>query len=181
MLGFSGDVSDMQHIDRMLQALATEEAYSPTDHSLDAANLHKYLQKVMYQRRTKMDPLWNAILVAGFDETRKPYLATVDLLGTSFTSPSLATGFGAHLAQPLLRRIAPDEESAAKLTQEEAVAKIRECMKVLYYRDARSAERYSIAVVTKDGVDLKEDELAEGQSWAFGTYFTHGSLQNIRN
>ncbi len=43
---------------------------------------------------------------------------------------------------------------------------VKECMKVLYYRDARpQLDRYSIAIVTKDGVD--EDVLLEKQSWAF--------------
>ena len=41
-------------------------------------------------------------------------------------------------------------------------------MKVLFYRDARSLDKYSIAVVTKEGgVNLREDEQLEGQSWAF--------------
>jgi 20S proteasome subunit beta 7 len=44
---------------------------------------------------------------------------------------------------------------------------VKECMKVLFYRDARSMDRYSIAVVTKDGIDLKENEKLENQSWAF--------------
>jgi 20S proteasome subunit beta 7 len=40
-------------------------------------------------------------------------------------------------------------------------------MKVLYYRDARSLDRYSLAVVTKAGVEINEDEQLEQQSWAF--------------
>jgi 20S proteasome subunit beta 7 len=39
-------------------------------------------------------------------------------------------------------------------------------MKVLFYRDARSLDKYSIAVVTKEGIELKEDEKLEKQSWA---------------
>jgi len=62
----------------------------------------------------------------------------------------------------------PDEAAAEKLSKEEAVELVKECMKVLFYRDARSMDRYSIAVVTKEGgVELKEDERLEGQSWGF--------------
>lgn len=71
------------------------------------------------------------------------------------------------MAQPLLRKAVPDEEAAAKLTKEEALEAVKESMKVLFYRDARSLDKYSIAVVTKDGIDLKEDEKLENQSWAF--------------
>ena len=44
---------------------------------------------------------------------------------------------------------------------------VKECMKVLFYRDARSMNEYSIAVVDGEGVQLKEDEKLENQSWAF--------------
>ena len=108
------------------------------------------------------------MLVAGLDDDEKPYLASVDLLGTTFSSPTLATGFGAHLAQPLLRKLMPnDEESVKDVTKEMAVEAVKASLKVLFYRDARSMDKYSIAVVTKDGVELKEDEKLENQSWTF--------------
>lgn len=168
VIGIGGDVSDMQYIDRLLNSLSITESHSSDGHILSAANLHTYLSKVMYKRRTDINPLWNQILVAGLDGDEKPFLASVDLLGTTFSSPTLATGFGAHLAQPLLRQVVGSEEDVPSITREKAVEAIKECMKVLFYRDARSIDRYSIAVVTKaGGVELKEDEQLEGQSWAF--------------
>jgi 20S proteasome subunit beta 7 len=166
VVGFGGDVSDMQYLDRLLNSLDIEEAYGSAGHTLNAHNLHTYLSKVLYKRRSDFNPLWNQLLVAGLDGEKKPFLASADLLGTTFSSPSLATGFGAHLAQPIMRKIAPDEIAASKLTKEQAVESIKECMKVLFYRDARSLDKYSIAIITKDGVELKEDEKLEKQSWA---------------
>ncbi|TPX15631.1 uncharacterized protein E0L32_004329 [Thyridium curvatum] len=175
LVGFGGDVSDMQYLDRHLTELAVDEAYanptsSPDDaaaNTLSAANLHKYLGKLFYSRRSKFDPLWNQVLVAGLDDDGEPFLASADLRGTTFSSPSLATGFGSALAQPIMRRYAATEEDAAQLTREQAVDVIKECMKVLYYRDARSLDTYSIGVVTKEGVEIKTDEKLEQQSWAF--------------
>ncbi|KAF2405379.1 proteasome endopeptidase complex, beta subunit [Trichodelitschia bisporula] len=168
VLGFGGDVSDMQYLDRLLTSLDIRENYhSADDAALSAKNLHTYLSKVMYKRRSDFNPLWNHILVAGLDTEEKPFLASVDLLGTTFSSPSLATGYGAHLAQPIMRKLVPDEEAAARLGKEEAIQAIKDCMKVLFYRDARSMDRYSIAVITKEGVDLNEDVKLENQSWAF--------------
>ncbi|KAI1857837.1 hypothetical protein JX265_008641 [Neoarthrinium moseri] len=168
VVGFGGDVSDMQYLDRHLQELAIDENYtSEKGHTLNARNLHKYLANLLYHRRSKFDPLWNHLLVAGLDEDDKPFLAAADLLGTTFTSPSLATGYGEMLAQPIMRRYAKDEEAAAQLTRDQAVDIVKECMKVLFYRDARSLDTYSIAVVTKQGIDLKEDVKLENQSWAF--------------
>jgi 20S proteasome subunit beta 7 len=157
----------MQYLDRLLQSLSIEEAYSSTGHGLTAENVHTYLSKVLYKRRSDFNPLWNHLLVAGLDSSDAPFLASADLLGTTFSAPCLATGFGAHLAVPLLRKVAKSEEAVKELTEEEAVEAVKECLKVLYYRDARSTDRYSIAVIKKGGVEMKEDEVLEGQSWKF--------------
>lgn len=169
VVGFGGDVSDMQYLDRLLASLDIRENYlSSTDHTLNAKNIHTYLSKVLYKRRSDFNPLWNQLLVAGFDDSGAPFLASADLLGTTFSAPTLATGFGAHLAQPLLRKLVPrDEESVPFVTREQAVEAVKACMKVLFYRDARSMDKYSIAVVTADGVELNENEQLENQSWAF--------------
>lgn len=172
----------MQYLNRHLTDLSLKEAYdssSPDDLRLSAANLHTYLAKLLYRRRSKFDPLWNHLLVAGFDDEGKPFLGAADLLGSTYTSPSLATGIGSMLAQPIMRRHAPDEETAAKLSREEAVNVVKECMKVLFYRDARSLDSYSIAVVTKDGVDLKESEQLEQMSWEFANRIKGYGAQTV--
>ncbi|CAN8098587.1 unnamed protein product [Discula destructiva] len=206
VVGFSGDVSDMQYLDRHLGELEIDEQYegnftaaaaagetkaeedaddnddaitSKNRSGLSAANLHKYLSKMLYARRNKFDPLWNQLLVAGFDDARKPFLAAADLRGTVFTSPSLATGFGSMLAQPIMRKYAATEEQAAQLSKDEAVKVIRECMKVLYYRDARSWDGYSLAVVTEKGVEVSYDEKLEDQSWAFAERIKGYGTQNV--
>jgi len=177
VVGFGGDVSDMQYLDRLLNSLDVEENYavgsSRDEHGelehvlMSAKNLHTYLSKVMYKRRTDFNPLWNALLVAGLDEKNTPFLASADLLGTTFSAPTLATGFGAHLAQPILRKVVPDEEASKKLDRETAVKVVQDCMKVLFYRDARSMNEYSIAVIDEKGVELKQNEKLENQSWDF--------------
>jgi len=80
VVGFGGDVSDMQYLTRVLQDLSIAEDYSSTGHTLNAANLHKYLSKLMYKRRSDFNPLWNQLLVAGLDSSSTPFLASVDLL-----------------------------------------------------------------------------------------------------
>ncbi|KAL8855736.1 MAG: hypothetical protein Q9178_007607 [Gyalolechia marmorata] len=180
VVGFGGDVSDMQYLDRLLLSLETEENYGSSGHDLNARNLHTYLAKVMYKRRSDINPLWNQILVAGLDGEAQPFLSSVDLLGTTFSSPTLATGFGAHLAQPLLRKVVDDDAQVKVVTREQAVNAVKECMKVLFYRDARSLDKYSIAVITKGaGVELKEDEQLENQSWAFAEMIKGYGTQTV--
>ena len=169
----------MQYLDRLLNSLDIDEHYGSSGHKLNAKNLHTYLTKIMYKRRSDVNPLWNQILVAGLDADGIPFLSSVDLLGTTFSSPTLATGFGAHLAQPLLRKLIPDEKDVARVSKEQAVAAVKESIKVLFYRDARSLDRYSIAVVSKDGVELKQDEKLEGQSWAFAENIKGYGTQSV--
>uniref|UniRef100_V5H948 Putative proteasome beta type-4 subunit n=1 Tax=Ixodes ricinus TaxID=34613 RepID=V5H948_IXORI len=47
-------------------------------------------------------PLWNTYLVGGLQDG-VPFLGQVDMLGTAFQSDTLATGYGAYIAQPLMR------------------------------------------------------------------------------
>ena len=67
------------------------------------------------------------------------FLGCVDLRGTMYQSKSVATGYGAYLAQPLLRKHLQDRTE--DLSEAEAVSVLEECMRVLYYRDARSLNR----------------------------------------
>ena len=66
-----------------------------------------------------------------------------------------------------------------ELTKEQAVDCVKECMKVLFYRDARSMPVYSIAVIDGSGVSLKEDEKLENQSWAFAEQIRGYGTQTV--
>src|SRR5690606_34257030 len=91
-----------------------KESYLPEGHSpLLAPHIYTYLSKLLYARRSRINPLWNSLLVAGLNADETPFLASVDLLGTTFSAPCLATGFGAHLAIPILRKVVPDDAAAA--------------------------------------------------------------------
>lgn len=173
VVGISGDISDMQHIHHMLDELEnTEEVYdSDGGHNLRAPNVHEYLSRVMYHRRNKMDPLWNAIVVGGFNDDRTPFLRYVDLLGVTYGSSTLATGFGNHLAIPLLRRLIPSDPDYVNVLEEEARNAVMDCMRVLFYRDARSLDNFSVVTIKNDGqnVDFAFDKKVQitNQSWKF--------------
>lgn len=127
----------------------------------------------MYGRRNKFDPLWNQYILAGFrDGKRYPFctvcwlcrvrcmrvawtgwsflftswhnsfLGQVDLYGTAFQDTTLATGYGAHIARPLMRKAyRPD------LSEEEARKVLEDCMRVMFYRDARTINKIQLAKV----------------------------------
>lgn len=174
MVGISGDVSDMQYLLEILDELTIEHNYDNDEYSdnvdeLQPDYIFTYLANLMYHRRTKMNPLWNALIVSGVNsKTGEPFLQYVNLLGVKYSSPSIATGFGAHLAIPLLRKLADSEEEAQKLTKEQAIQGIKDSMRVLFYRDTRSSKNYSLAVIDKDsGITYDNDVNVEDMSWKF--------------
>ncbi|KAH3679445.1 hypothetical protein WICMUC_000990 [Wickerhamomyces mucosus] len=168
VVGISGDISDLQYVSRLLEDLEIENNYDYDGHSLRAPHIHEYLQKVFYHRRSKMDPLWNSTIVGGLDDSGKPFLKYVDLLGVQYSAPTLATGFGAYLALPILRKVVFEEKDVEKIDEETARNAIKECMKVLFYRDARSLDKYSLITITKkNGVVFEKGLKSEEQSWRF--------------
>jgi len=163
LIGAGGDMSDFQYIQRTLDELIVEEFTAQDGHTLGPAEIHEYLSRVMYHRRSKFNPLWNAILVGGVENGKK-FLSFVDLLGTTYSASTLATGYGAHIAQPLLRKSVEGREET--LTEEEAFQIIENSMRVLFYRDARSINKYQVATITDTGVNISESKSVE-TSWDF--------------
>lgn len=168
VIGIGGDISDLQYITRMLDQLEIDENYDNTGHKLKTPHIFKYLSKVMYNRRSKMDPLWNAILVAGTGEDGEPFLSYVDMLGVTYTSPAMATGFGAYLAVPLLRQAVDSKDAEKDLSEEEARKLIDKCMKVLFYRDARSMDKYTVATIRAGGeITIEDGVKCQDMNWKF--------------
>jgi len=163
VIGAGGDMSDFQELQHMLDSIMIEESTEADGHELSAPELYEYLSQVMYARRSKMNPLWNTILVGGF-KNGKSFLGYVDLLGTTFTSTTMATGYGMHIAQPLLRKAVEGREGS--LTEEEARSIMKTALKVLFYRDARSLNKFQIATATEQGVVISESESLETE-WSF--------------
>lgn len=158
LIGASGEYSDFQAIQEMLEAKSLEmqsglmqerEGDGP---AMTARSMWNYLRVIMYHRRNKMNPLWNSVVVCGKDGTSGEFfLGVVDRLGTTVEDNIMATGFGSYMGIPLLReKWRPDMEEG------EARALLEDCMKVLFYRDCRSCSRIQLAKVSDDGVLISE-------------------------
>jgi 20S proteasome subunit beta 7 len=69
IVGASGDVSDMQYLfETALEELVIAEEYQNDGHHLRAKHVYSYLSRMLYHRRNKFNPLWNVLLVAGWDD-----------------------------------------------------------------------------------------------------------------
>lgn len=150
VLGAGGELSDFQYISKLLQELSDDDFCMDDGHHMKPGEIYSYLSRVIYNRRNKMDPLWNSLVVAGY-YNGKPFLGSIGMIGTHFVDETIATGFGNHLARPLMRdRHRPD------MSEEEAVALMKECLKVCYYRDKNSINKFQLAKVSAEGVVISE-------------------------
>jgi 20S proteasome subunit beta 7 len=167
LIGFAGDMSDMQFIDRNLNAWDIEERETDGKNTVNAKQLQKYADKLFRHHWSKQDPLYNDVVIAGFDENDVPYLGSTDLFVSSFTSPAIGKGgLGEAIGTPLLRRYADSEEEANQLSEEMAVKAVKECMRLLWYRSCRAMETFTLAIVRRDGVQIQEELKVEDQDWS---------------
>ncbi|XP_070622412.1 proteasome subunit beta type-4 [Erythrolamprus reginae] len=151
VLGASGDYADFQYLKQVLEQMVIDEDLLGDGHSYSPKAIHSWLTRIMYNHRSKMNPLWNTVVIGGYSHG-EGFLGYVDMLGVAYEAPSLATGYGSYVAQPLMREAL---EKTPSLSQQAARALIERCMKILYYRDARSFNRYEITTVTEKGVEVE--------------------------
>ena len=158
LIGASGEFSDFQAIQEMLEAKSLEmqsgllQERDSEDAPMTARSMWNYLRVVMYHRRNKMNPLWNSVVVCGKDgASGEFFLGVVDRLGTTVEYNIMATGFGSYMGIPLLR-----EKWRADMDEGEARALLEDCMKVLFYRDCRASSRIQLAKVSNDGVLISD-------------------------
>lgn len=68
----------------------------------------------------------------------------MDKLGTAYSDPVIATGYGAYMATPILRKA---YEENKEMTKDQAIDLLYKVMQVLFYRDARSFPKVSYIIV----------------------------------
>jgi len=171
LLGASGEYSDFQFIKKFLGEYVTEDFCEDDGSSLNAREVHSVLARILYNRRSKMDPLWNQLVVGGFAEG-EGFLGLVDLYGTSYTENIVATGYGAYLAIPILRN-----KWKEGMEEAEAKALLEECMRVCFYRDCRTINKFTLGKITKEGVDVSKPYSLDTE-WSFKRFVDPNNVAN---
>lgn len=165
MLGASGEISDFQEIMRYLDELILKDDMWDDGNTLGPKEIHNYLTRVMYNRRNKFDPFWNSLVLGGVKNGKK-YLGTVNMIGVHFEDNHVATGYGNHLAIPILR-----DEWHENLSFEDGVKLLEKCMRVLLYRDRSAVNKLQIAKLTEEGITIS-------QPYALKTVWNYTAFQN---
>jgi 20S proteasome subunit beta 7 len=161
LIAAGGELSDFQYILRLLDELVTDDLRADDGVPVvTPRQVHSYLTRVLYNRRNKFDPLWNTLVVAGLEPDGQPFLGAVGMIGVAYTDDHVATGFGGMLARPLFR-----ERHDPKMSEAEAEKLIKDALRVCYYRDKQSMNKFTIGKVARV-VGGGEEGAAEGAATA---------------
>jgi len=163
VLGAGGDYADFQFITDVIKQKQIDEDCKDDGFTMKPKALHSWLTRVMYNRRSKFDPLLNNFIVGGMQDS-EPYLGFVNLQGVAFTETVIATGMGVDLCLPVMR--AAMEKKGGLLSEEEARQTMLQCVRLAYLRDCRSWPKFHLAKVDANGSKV-EGPLMIDSDWAY--------------
>lgn len=167
IVGVGGDFADFQFIKRYIDQKVVDDMCLADKNELKPKSLYNWLTRVMYNRRSEFKPLYLDIVVGGMQDG-EPFLGHVNLRGRAYTSNVVATGYGTHLALPLLREYSENPTAYAALDKTKAAELAKSVMEVLWYRDCRSDPKYSQAICTAEGVQV-DGHCFVKQNWNLAT------------
>ncbi|KAJ6643842.1 Proteasome subunit beta type-4 [Pseudolycoriella hygida] len=161
IIGVGGEYADFQFIKKYIDQKVTEDYCYDDNLQLKPKSLFNWLTRVLYNKRCRFAPLWIDIVIGGLQDG-VPFLGHVDHRGRAYEDAAIATGYGKHLALPLIRE--KIENQTETLNAERAVELSKSCMEVLFYRDCQSYPQYKIA--TCDGQGARVDgPINVAQNW----------------
>jgi 20S proteasome subunit beta 7 len=160
LVGASGEMSDFQQMQQYLDEIVNTSWIQEDGLMPKPSEVYSYMGRVLYNRRSKMNPLYNQFVVAGYDEG-KPFLGYLDHQGTCYTDKFIATGFGKHMSMPMIRTAWKEG-----MTEQEARDLVAKCLEVLFYRDCYSSNEVQIAKIDPSGI-VVDDPVKLATNWNF--------------
>ena len=161
LIGYSGEFSDMQETQRILNELILEDQLDTNKNgNMGPVEIGHYLSSLHYHQRNRFDPYLNSAIVGGIDFKGDVVLMQVDPFGTFLTGNYFTTAFANYFACSLLRNEYPKNPS--ELTKEQAIKLILKCFEVLFYRDSKAGDVIQYTILENDNNVLKtENKIAK--------------------
>merc|ERR1711962_1208494 len=155
LLTYTGDVADFQNLREYMEDIQRDEEMYDDGPDLGPTEYFNLLERIMYNKRSKNNPFWNTLIVAGYDVAKdKAFLGQIDSKGSSFEADLIGTGFGGFLVHPLMEREL--EKIDGVPTKEQAEIIMERALKVLYYRDKSTYNKWSLGTAQKDCSSIEQ-------------------------
>lgn len=168
LLGGGGDFADIQSLVRTINQKVVDDYCLGDGLNIRPNALLNWVTRLLYSRRTLKDPLDMELVIGGLDANLQPFLSVVDARGTSQHSYVVACGFARLITVPLVRERKPRDRD---FTLAEAANLVRDCMRILYYRDTRSISQYMVGICSKSECCIKGPFKAE-ENWEIAEHVT---------
>lgn len=150
IIGGSGEYADFQELVSLLEAIILKEQCQNNGESLTPSELSTYIKRLMYQKRSKMQPLVMRCVVAGIspeDQSNgsRLFLGSINKYGTSYEDDYICTGIAQHL-QGL------DLAKSVNLDRETVLNTIKENFIAIYARNHSTTGKLEIIDLAIDGI-----------------------------
>ena len=156
LIGYSGEYSDMQETQRILDELILEDQLETNKNGcMGPVELGHYLSSLHYGQRNKFDPYLNSAIVGGIDFNGDIVLMQVDPFGTFLTGNYFTTAFANYFACSLLRNEYP--KNSNEITKDQAIKLIMKCFEVLFYRDSKAGDVIQYTILENDNNMIKTE------------------------
>lgn len=154
LLTYTGDVADFQHLREYMEDVQRENDMTDDGCELGPVEYFNLIERIMYNRRSKNNPFWNTLIIAGYDkQNKKPFLGQIDSKGSSFQAGLIGTGFGGFLVHPLMERNIEGLDGVMP-TKEQATSIMERALKVLHYRDKSTYNKWSMGHAEEDNATI---------------------------
>ncbi|KAK6106076.1 Proteasome subunit family protein [Brugia pahangi] len=170
IIAFGGDHADFQWLQNVIERQTYELKSHDPNADLSPKMLHGFLTSLLYYRRTRMNPLWNTLVVAGLqtqNDQLEPFIGVITSRGVAYRPKSVATGMGAMLLNQVIET--EQRKNDGKLSKEQAIDILRKSLELSIYHDCVADNEFEISTVDKDGVQLGVPEFIAG-NWDIAEY-----------
>lgn len=161
----SGDYADFQEVTKQLEAKINEDFIKADGIEMAPGEIFSYLHRSIYSKRCDFEPaLCQFIFIGSSATSNETFLGCVDDIGTRWSDDCAGTGYGAHIAIPLLRKAL--EVKQGVLTRAEALQVMEDCLRVLFYRECRAINKFQVADASGGRVIIS-DPFSVETKWDF--------------
>eukprot|EP00658_Telonema_sp_P-2_P027589 TRINITY_DN21286_c0_g2_i1.p1 TRINITY_DN21286_c0_g2~~TRINITY_DN21286_c0_g2_i1.p1 ORF type:complete len:220 (+),score=60.94 TRINITY_DN21286_c0_g2_i1:194-853(+) len=160
----SGDYADFQEVCKDLEEGEAADQLIADGIEKTPEELFSVLHRTIYGKRCEFKPAMCKFIVIGSTGKNEDFIGAVDDIGTKWTANCVASGYGAHIAIPELRKALENHNNS--LTRDQALAVVTDCLRTLFYRECRAINKFQIADASNGKVVISEPTILETQ-WEF--------------
>lgn len=96
-----------------------------------------------------------------------PFIGVIDSRGVAFETKAFANGLGNFILNEMLQTTVRARDY--KLSKEEAVNLLRDCIKIMVHRDCSAIGEYDISAIDAKGIETMKPEKHAG-NWEIAHY-----------